>query len=116
KLSPFVEPVSRYFLEKGPTLDRPVIAEIARILRRELPAERLIYERMPPMFSIEDDLFPVDPEEEPEMTDYGFDSEGGRYRDNAARAKRPRLHGPIGGQDRDEEIPWKQPYMTPSEQ
>ncbi|KAL2172135.1 hypothetical protein VTG60DRAFT_136 [Thermothelomyces hinnuleus] len=115
RLSPFVDPVSRFFLNKGPCLDRPVMAEIARILRRELPAERLIYERMPAMFSVEDDLFPVDPEEESEMTEHGFDREDGRYRDNAVRAKRPRLHGPIGGQDSDEEVPWKQ-YMTPMEQ
>ncbi|KAL2176243.1 P-loop containing nucleoside triphosphate hydrolase protein [Thermothelomyces heterothallicus CBS 202.75] len=96
RLSPFVDPVSRFFLNKGPCLDRRVMAEIARILRRELPAERLIYERMPAMFSMEDDLFPVDPEEESERTEHGFDHED-------------------GGQDSDEEVPWKQ-YMTPMEQ
>ncbi|KAL2162126.1 hypothetical protein VTH06DRAFT_7911 [Thermothelomyces fergusii] len=114
-LSPFVDPVSRYFLPKGPCFDRPVMAEIARILGRELPADKLIYERMPAMASTEDDLFPLDPEEEPETIQHNFDREDGRYRDNAVRAKRPRLHGPIGGQDHDEEIPWKQ-YMPSAEQ
>ncbi|KAK4249372.1 P-loop containing nucleoside triphosphate hydrolase protein [Corynascus novoguineensis] len=106
QLSPFIEPASRFFMSKGPCLDRPVMAEIARILRRKLPSERLIYSSLPAMFSPEDDLFPVEPEEASKVLEHEFDRQLRRYLEEVPRTKRPRLYGPLGGQDDGEEVPW----------
>ncbi|EAQ85007.1 hypothetical protein CHGG_09021 [Chaetomium globosum CBS 148.51] len=108
ELSPFVDPVKASFMPKGPCLDRPVMTEIARILRRELPPEETIYQDLPAMFSPEDNLFPVDPEEVVQDTKHGL----GVYGGDASRAKRPRLHAPCGGQAEDEEVAWKREYTT----
>jgi DNA helicase-2/ATP-dependent DNA helicase PcrA len=107
ELSPFVEPVSGSFLKKGPCFDRPVLGEIARILQRKLPPEDSIFKNLPAMFSPEDNLFPVDPEESREDAHSGGDM---------SRVKRPRLHGPSAGQADGEEVPWRRDYTTTMEQ
>lgn len=112
ELSPFVDPVKASFLPKGPCLDRPVMTEIARILRRELPPEETIYSDLPAMFSPEDNLFPVDPEDVRQETKHGLGDT--RFGGDASRAKRPRLYGPSGGQAEDEEAAWKE-YTTTME-
>jgi len=99
ELSPFVEPVKGSFLNKGPCLDRPVMEGIAKIIQRKLPAEETIFKGLPAMFSPEDNLFPVDPEE-------AKPGEG-------ARAKRLRLQGP--GHDGSEEVHWHGDYTTTME-
>ncbi|KAK4134766.1 P-loop containing nucleoside triphosphate hydrolase protein [Trichocladium antarcticum] len=116
ELSPFVTPVSSSFLNKGPCLDRPVMGEIARILRRKLPPEDSIFKSLPAMFSPEDNLFPVDPEEPPQDAAGKFTRGEGRPTNDAPRAKRPRLHGPSSGPDNGEEHPWKRDYATTMEQ
>jgi DNA helicase-2/ATP-dependent DNA helicase PcrA len=115
KLSPFVEPVKDSFMKKGPCLDRPVMSEIARILHRTLPPEESIYKGIPAMFSLEDNLFPVDPEEARQETKHGFGRGDGRLGEDASRAKRPRLQGPSTGPDNGEEVAWKK-YTTTMEQ
>ncbi|KAK3303354.1 P-loop containing nucleoside triphosphate hydrolase protein [Chaetomium strumarium] len=95
-LSPFVEPVSGSFLKKGPCFDRP----------RKLPPEDSIFKNLPAMFSPEDNLFPVDPEE----------SREGQPAEDASRVKRPRLHGPSAGQAHGEETQWRREYTTTLEQ
>ncbi|KAK8085037.1 UvrD/REP helicase [Apiospora hydei] len=63
QLSPFVEDLSAtQFLKRGPSFERPIMQEVARILRRELPPEDAIYKGMAYMTPIEDNLFP-DPTE-----------------------------------------------------
>ncbi|KAK7753531.1 ATP-dependent DNA helicase srs2 [Diatrype stigma] len=64
QLSPFIECISlSNFLKKGPSLDRHVMVEIAKILRREVPSEHFIYQNMPLGTSVEDNQFPVDPKQ-----------------------------------------------------
>ncbi|OTB02172.1 hypothetical protein M426DRAFT_322881 [Hypoxylon sp. CI-4A] len=61
RLSPFVEGLpSSTFLKKGPSFDRAVMSEVARILQRNLPLEDAIYKDMPEMAAIEDNIFPID--------------------------------------------------------
>ena len=107
ELSPFVEPVKGAALNKGPCLDRPVMAEIAKILRRELPNEESIYKDVPTMLNLEDNLFPVDPEEARAETKGGFNRVGGA--NDGPPSKRPRLYGPAGERDAGEEVDWKEP-------
>ncbi|KAK4157047.1 P-loop containing nucleoside triphosphate hydrolase protein [Chaetomidium leptoderma] len=115
-LSPFVDPIHRAFMKKGPCFDRPVMEEIARILRRKLPPESAIFKSLPAMFSPEDDLFPVDPEESRQDTRGGFSRGEGGLREDASRAKRPRIHGPSTEKDSGEEVAWQKEYATTMEQ
>ncbi|KAL2016876.1 hypothetical protein VTK56DRAFT_2910 [Thermocarpiscus australiensis] len=111
ELSPFIEPVSSSFMKKGPSFDRPVMGEIARILQRKLPSEESIHRELPAMFNTEDNLFPVDPEE------HRQDATGVvRREEEQRRTKRPRLQGPSTGQDSGEELPWRKEYATTMEQ
>ncbi|KAI1846068.1 hypothetical protein JX266_007877 [Neoarthrinium moseri] len=48
-------------LLQGPTFERKMMTELARMLQRKLPSEEVIYKNMPPMSSLEDNLFPTDP-------------------------------------------------------
>jgi DNA helicase-2/ATP-dependent DNA helicase PcrA len=114
-LSDFVSPVERSFLKKGPCLDRPVMSEIARILQRQLPPEESIFKGLPAMFSTEDNLFPVDPEEAKQDA-IGASSRANSYHADAHRAKRPRLQEPSMGQDTGAELPWRRDYTTTMEQ
>jgi DNA helicase-2/ATP-dependent DNA helicase PcrA len=114
-LSEFVGPVERSFMKKGPCLDRPVMSEIARILQRQLPPEESIFKGLPAMFSTEDNLFPVDPEEAKHDANGGSGRANG-YHADAPRAKRPRLQVPSMGQDTGEEVPWRRDYTTTMEQ
>jgi DNA helicase II / ATP-dependent DNA helicase PcrA len=62
EISPFVEHLSsNHFLPRGPSLDRQVMSQVAKILRRQLPSEDEIYKNMPLLSPIEDNLFPIDP-------------------------------------------------------
>ncbi|KAK4107966.1 P-loop containing nucleoside triphosphate hydrolase protein [Canariomyces notabilis] len=109
ELSPFVTSVSKSFLKKGPCFDRPVMKEIARILRRKLPPEESIFGSLPAMFNVEDNLFPVDPEElGHNLTGHGPD--------DAPRVKRPKLQRLPNGQDDSGELPWRKDYATTMEQ
>ncbi|KAJ9156940.1 UvrD-helicase-domain-containing protein [Coniochaeta hoffmannii] len=115
ELSPFLSPVERYFAKKGPCFDRPVMNEVARILRRTLPSEDSIYTSMPPMSVVEDDLFPEDPEQAiKEVRKAGGSVEGGYG--EMYRPKRPRLYGPAGETDHGEDEPWRKEYATTMEQ
>ncbi|KAL1842249.1 hypothetical protein VTJ49DRAFT_5727 [Mycothermus thermophilus] len=88
QVSPFVDPIQRWFHEKGPCLDRPVMVEVAEILRRTLPPDETIFKGLPDMFSPEDNLFPINPDEAQEA-----DGES-RWREDRPSVKRPRLQGP----------------------
>ncbi|KAH6647651.1 P-loop containing nucleoside triphosphate hydrolase protein [Truncatella angustata] len=64
EISPFIEQLaSNHFLRQGPSFDRRIMLQIAKILRRELPPEATIYKNMPIFNPIEDNLFPIDPNE-----------------------------------------------------
>ncbi|KAK4190820.1 P-loop containing nucleoside triphosphate hydrolase protein [Podospora australis] len=112
ELSPFIEPVHRAFANKGPCFDRPIMSEIAKILGRQLQSEDAIFKAMPDMFMIEDNLFPVDPED----TRGASTSEITHGTNQPPRAKRQKLSGPGGGHDTGEEVPWRKEYTTTMEQ
>ncbi|KAL2119702.1 hypothetical protein VTJ04DRAFT_6663 [Mycothermus thermophilus] len=84
-VSPFVETIQKWFYEKGPCLDRPVMEEIAKILRRTLPPDQEIFSALPDMFSIEDNLFPINPDEAHDANNE-YNTSG-----NEPQRKRPRL-------------------------
>ncbi|EGS19636.1 ATP-dependent DNA helicase srs2-like protein [Thermochaetoides thermophila DSM 1495] len=111
EMSPFVSSISRSFAEKGPCLDRHVMKEIAKVLGRELPSDEKIFGALPPGFSTEDNLFPVDPEH---VRGLQWDGQGDVF--NGPRAKRPRIHGPGMGKAAEEERPWQKDYLTTMEQ
>lgn len=72
QLSPFIECISlSNFLKKGPPLDRHIMVEIAKILRREIPSEHFIYQNMPLGMSVEDNQFPIDPRQPEASTNGG---------------------------------------------
>ena len=120
ELSPFLSPQARSFARKGPCFDRPVMEAIAGILQRQLPSQDAIFKSIPPMFALEDNLQPEDPESA------SIDNEIRRGRTDdydefrASRSKRPRLSGPTasggGGGSGSDEQPWRKEYATTMEQ
>lgn len=113
ELSPFLSPISASFAKKGPCFDRPVMEGIARVLQRQLPPDDSIFKSMPPMFAVEDNLYPEDPENTPKEV-----RRGGA--DDLSRAKRPRLYGPTAGggsgSGGSDEQMWRKEYATTMEQ
>ncbi|KXJ96731.1 ATP-dependent DNA helicase srs2 [Microdochium bolleyi] len=64
QLSPFVSEIASHnFLKKGPSFDRKVMVEVAKLLQRNLPSEQDIYKEIPLLTGLEDDQFPIDPNE-----------------------------------------------------
>ncbi|KAK3381475.1 P-loop containing nucleoside triphosphate hydrolase protein [Podospora didyma] len=115
ELSPFISPISSSFAKKGPCFDRPVVAEIARILGRKLPPEADIFKAMPAMFCPEDNLFPVDPDEARKLAAAEMMHGEGSSSNDAPRMKRLRLSGPSVAQDSGEEVEWRKEYSTTME-
>ncbi|KAF5026136.1 hypothetical protein F66182_1784 [Fusarium sp. NRRL 66182] len=113
ELSPFVSAfASKVFANKGPSFDRVVIESAAKILGREAPAEKTIFGKLPPMFSVEDDGFPVDPVD-PKNVDR-YDQETGRHYSRAP--KRQRTSHPVDSYDETDELLWQREYATTMEQ
>jgi len=117
ELSPFVAPLSGAFAKKGPCFDKPVVEQIAHIVGRKLPPETTIFASLPDMYSTEDSLFPVDPDESQQgaASRNAAVSRGGSSTDGP-RAKRPRLSGPGVGHGSNEEPEWHREYTTTMEQ
>ncbi|KAG6041277.1 hypothetical protein E4U41_005204 [Claviceps citrina] len=61
ELSPFVSSFAAAFERHGPSFDRHVVESIGKILGRVIPSEKAILDKLPPLFSPEDDQFPIDP-------------------------------------------------------
>ncbi|KAI1134126.1 P-loop containing nucleoside triphosphate hydrolase protein [Hypoxylon sp. FL0543] len=108
QLSPFVDKLpSSTFLKKGPSLDRSVMSEVARILRRSLPPEDVIYKAMPMMTPVEDNILPIDPNQI--LTD---SSKIANYSQRPGPNKRQKLSHP-GVQIAEESVEgWAAPYQT----
>ncbi|KAH7040276.1 P-loop containing nucleoside triphosphate hydrolase protein [Microdochium trichocladiopsis] len=85
QLSPFVADIpAQNFLHKGPSLDREVMLKVAKLLRRDLPPDQDIYKGIPLLTGLEDDRFPIDPNEpKADNTRWAHSSHQGQ--------KRPRL-------------------------
>lgn len=115
ELSSFISPVAGHFAGKGPCFEKPILKEIARILgRKETPPQEMIFASLPSMFCTEDSTFPVDPEEN--RQNFEKDRSTASHPEGAPRAKRPRLHGPVGSQDESADQPWRKEYSTTMEQ
>lgn len=75
-LSSFVVDIAEQgFTETGPSYDRPVVEGAAKILNREAPSEKTVYDNLPMLASTEDDLF-ADPFDFKRQRN--FDSAGGQ--------------------------------------
>jgi DNA helicase II / ATP-dependent DNA helicase PcrA len=75
-LSPFLYPLSLGPLldQRGPSLSPPTLQSIAQILRRPLPTQESLSKRDTDIYSVEDDLFPVDGEDEDTGNDSAYDT------------------------------------------
>lgn len=113
ELSPFVEPfASNVFAKRGPSFDRPVLEAAAKILGRVAPADKTVFDKLPAMFSPEDDLFPVDPFDQKKPDDFSGES-AGQY---SRASKRQRTSHTSGLHKEGEERPWQREYATTMEQ
>ena len=77
-----------------------------------MPTQKRIFDKLPPMSSVEDDLFPIDPMQavDPDGTDPGQKSHGGRPE------KRQRMAQALGMHDNAEHESWRREYSTTMEQ
>ncbi|KAI5922387.1 P-loop containing nucleoside triphosphate hydrolase protein [Camillea tinctor] len=109
-LSPFVEDLASGFLQRGPSFDRPVMTQVAKILRRNLPPDDVIYKGMPAMTAPEDNLFPIDPNHPQQSATVDSD----RNNQHAGPRKRQKLqNGQKAVQVAEESVEgWAAPYAT----
>ncbi|KAL9599161.1 MAG: hypothetical protein Q9219_004028 [cf. Caloplaca sp. 3 TL-2023] len=77
KLSQFLLPktVRHYLSKAGPTLNSGMVSDVARILKRKCPSEHEIYKTSQTLQSREDDLWPPDGQQPPEITSSVLDSQ-----------------------------------------
>ncbi|PFH62967.1 hypothetical protein XA68_10718 [Ophiocordyceps unilateralis] len=104
ELSPFVSPFAAMFAAQGPSFDKCVVEEMAQVLGRERPKDKAIYDQLPMMFSMEDDLFPIEPHDRDNPD--GLDDAQGRAR------KRPRTACSTTSGIQEVERPWRPDYVT----
>ncbi|OTA56300.1 P-loop containing nucleoside triphosphate hydrolase protein [Hypoxylon sp. EC38] len=111
QISPFIDNISSStFLKKGPSLDRSVMSEVAKILRRTLPPEDVIYKGMPLMTAVEDNIFPIDPNQA--QTVSAGTANNNSYNQRPGQHKRQKLSHP-GAQIAEESVEgWAAPYPT----
>ncbi|KAI1766967.1 P-loop containing nucleoside triphosphate hydrolase protein [Hypoxylon sp. FL1150] len=105
RVSSFIDDLpSSTFLKKGPSLDRPVMSQVAKLLRRDLLPDSVIYKNMPMMEAIEDNLFPVDPNQNEQLSNsHNYSQRPGQY-------KRQKIqHAPVAEESVDG---WATPYAT----
>lgn len=110
ELSPFIDDLSmNNFLQQGPSFQRQAMSEVARILGRALPSEEAIYKNMPPMTAVEDNLFPIDPNQPRQREGVPGDASN-----PAHRLKRHKTHhGGSSAQVVPESVEgWNAPYAT----
>ncbi|KAK7407947.1 ATP-dependent DNA helicase srs2 [Neonectria punicea] len=114
ELSPFVAPfASNVFAKKGPSFDRAVVESAAKILGRVAPSEKGVFDKLPPMFSPEDDKFPVDPFDNKGQD--GFNEDGGRHYSRAPKRQRT-ISGNGPSHEDLAEKPFQREYATTMEQ
>ncbi|KAI1100097.1 P-loop containing nucleoside triphosphate hydrolase protein [Jackrogersella minutella] len=110
-ISPFVGNLpSSTFLKKGPSLDRSVMSEVARILRRSLPSDDAIYKDIPPMAAIEDNLFSIDPDKKESESSITANSHG--YSQRPGQYKRQKTQHPSVQITEESVDGWASPYAT----
>ncbi|TQV97534.1 ATP-depentend DNA helicase [Cordyceps javanica] len=105
ELSSFVsEFADKVFADQGPSFHAHIMEEIAKILGRSAPSEKTVFDQLPPMFSTEDDLFPVDPSFREQIMKCLPNSRA-RHGDTG---KRQRISGPGSAA----EVDWTPGYKT----
>lgn len=113
ELSPFVSAAAARFAQRGPSFDRRVVEATAAILGRPAPTEQMVFARLPPMFSPEDDAFPLEPHDPK-----GGDGPGDGYYARGPKRQRA-LYERGGGGDGEEaggeERPWTGDYAVTTE-
>ena len=113
ELSPFVTPfASTTFAQKGASFNQPVRQTVAKLLGRDAPTEKAVFEKLPPMFSPEDDRHPIEPFD-PKNRDES-DKHPGEH--HARAPKRQRIGNPGADIGVDDEAPWHREYATTMEQ
>ncbi|KAL6865797.1 ATP-dependent DNA helicase srs2 [Amphichorda felina] len=113
ELSSFIAPfASKAFAPKGPSFGRHVLETAGKILQRDVPTEKAIFDKLPPMFSPEDDQYPINP-----IDPKNFDDADMNLEDHYARAPKRQRTGPMArmaessrGDD------WQREYATTMEQ
>ncbi|ROW08221.1 hypothetical protein VMCG_03341 [Cytospora schulzeri] len=114
ELSKFVEPVARSFGKLGPNLENHRLEMIGKVLGRVVPTQQAIYDSLPEGYSPNDDLFPEDPRTNQAAADSGSARED--LSSDRLQRKRPRLAGPNGSNESNEEPRWAKGYSTTMEQ
>lgn len=79
------------FAKKGPSFNKLLVDSIAKILGRVAPTDQAVFDKLPEMFSTEDDMFPEDPHDVGHFDDY---DEG--WGENWRPKKRQMLEYPAG--------------------
>lgn len=110
QLSDFLEPVAKSFGKIGPDLECHRLDTIGRILRREVPTPKMIYDGLPCGFSPNDDEFPEDPTSDQAVRDTWDEGSSEGF-----QRKRPRLKGPVAASVGDVEATWAKQYSTTME-
>lgn len=111
QLSDFLEPVARSFGKIGPDLECHRLYTIGRILGREVPTPKTIYDGLPGGFSPNDDEFPEDPTANQDARDAWDEGSSESF-----QRKRPRLNRPMATSGGDEQPMWTKQYPTTMEQ
>ncbi|KAG5948688.1 hypothetical protein E4U53_006173 [Claviceps sorghi] len=112
ELSPFVSPFAAAFEAQGPSFDRQVVEGIGKILGREVPCDKTIFDKLPPWFCPEDDQFPIDPFDVNEADPVDPDSQ--RHVNRAP--KRQRTGYSSDGRSVSSGTQWEPEYATTMEQ
>lgn len=113
ELSYFLEPVAKSFSKIGPDLESARLETIGRILGRDVPSPKSIYDGLPGGFCPNDSAFPVDPTTQ----EYTSDSLT-QWKESSGQPqrKRPRLDIPVITTEGSDEAAWVKPYSTTMDQ
>ncbi|KAI1089751.1 P-loop containing nucleoside triphosphate hydrolase protein [Rostrohypoxylon terebratum] len=114
KLSPFIQELSSSnFLKRGPSFDRSVMTEIARILQRDLPSEDVIYKDIPAMTPVEDNIYALDPSQNGESSNTARNQgQNQRFDQRPGQNKRQKTSHPSVKVDEKSVEGWAAPYQT----
>lgn len=114
QLSSFLEPLTKSFSKIGPDLESHRLETMGRILGREAPTQKSIYDALPGGYSPNDDEFPADPTLNQTCRDMSLPwDESDR---EPLQRKRPRLEGPVAVSGSSGQPMWSRGYPTTMEQ
>ena len=90
KLSSFLSPkkICSYLTNKGPSLRPGIVQDIARIVRRVCPSDSVLVSAINKVERIEDDLWPLNGEEDPEAVQVRWDNNGSANDDYSMKRRK----------------------------